>query len=522
MNSTPPSPEAGNLGIEITEEQQKQLLKKAKVDAGADPAGTEQCQSWRNTLATIVDMAMKQIEKKFDEFRDVCLKANEEIGRAHADVKALRAPAFIAGLEADANERMNSNNAQAALENIKDSTVLLNKYRIRFPHLDRSVQRPHKANIMLFLGFAILLIAVESAINSQLFAEASSYGLAGGALAAVSVSVLNVIPLILLAILAKLCLSNLNFPPWAWKVLCVVALVYAIGFNWFAMQIRNDLVVMQNIEVMATEQGDVDLMQMELMQPAEDCAKTRENHALDNRPLDVKKEELIARIQNSTGYSDFEKTTRISAIQNTNNAKNLSQFIPCSVQGVPLPDYLIKLLLERPLPQNEKNKGWMLFIIGLIVTAACFWKGWSFVDGYAKVRQLMETIDQAKKSYPDIVLAPIKENIDKVQSAQDILPKRIAELKATINNWRAVNPTLIPAVVAVVKENWNIYNREYALHHLDPDPDLPNLNVENASEHDIKANDAWAHFVQDISTQAEKNQDSIDQDMEEAAKINHE
>lgn len=433
-NTPPPNHHGKHHYIKFTETQKRELLKQARVDAAADPAGTESCQSWENTLQNIANMAMEQMKNVFERFKSQCMVINDGVDKAHHKAKELLAPEHASKIEADAKENMQSQEALDAIKDIRDNTTLLNKYRARFHHLDKSVKRPHKANTMLFVGFAVLLIAVESAINSQLFAEGSSYGLAGGALAAVAVSVLNVIPLILLAMLAKKCLGNLYFPSWAWQAICVVALVYAVGFNWFAMQLRNDLVINPNTEIVdASEQGD-----MEPMRSA----------------------------------------------------------------------------LEKPLPDSEKNKGWILFIIGLIVTAACFWKGWSFVDGYAKVRECMQSIEQSKNTYTGIVMDPINAGIKECRDARENLSRLTAELRSAIKGWGTTRELLLPDAVAEVRQAWNLYNKEYALLHLDPDPKLPSLKVENASDWSIEVEESWGHFSQTISAQAQQEQEAIGKDIE--------
>lgn len=380
-----------HLNIQISQQQVEKFRKQAKTDAKTDPPIVENCKAWHSSLRQVADIVAWQVRDKFNEFNERCQSVIEMINRGLADFPS---QASYRSVEVSADE--NRAKARPLLENLREDAELMQKFHHRFPNLDESVSKPHNPNIIFFIGLAFFVIACESLANSRLFASADDFGIVGGALLAILVSVGNVLPMIMLAILAKTWRGNLDMPMWAYYGLCVASSIYAITYNISVVAFRNHQII-------------------------------------------------------SSG-------------------------------GTPNP-----------------YEGWILFVIGGLISGISFLDGWKFSDTYTKVRECKERIKKITNDYSRQIFSPIDDEIEKVRETIENFPKHIGKLNNDADRWDNNVPLLVRAAVSEVNRVWQIYNAVYAPIHRDPDPDLPELTVDNAKEWGIHIHDEWIDFCNKMS-----------------------
>lgn len=224
--------------IEIRPERVQEFRKKARMDARNDPAGSENCRGWHGALKQIAHDVAQQMGGVFEHFKEQCESARKRAGESQRNIKAQLAPEFVRALDADAKKRM-GNASTNILVGLRKDADLMKQYRERFPNLEERVGEPHKPNKALFVGLAIVLIALESFANSRLFAEADDFGLVGGALLAVIVSCVNVVPMLIAGIFATKSRGDIDVPLWVWRAICAGALIWAVVINIGIVAIRN-------------------------------------------------------------------------------------------------------------------------------------------------------------------------------------------------------------------------------------------------------------------------------------------
>lgn len=224
--------------IQISPEKVNEYRAKARRDAKNDPVGAENCQGWQGSLQQIANDVAQQMGDAFMHFKNKCDEARKKAGDSHNDINAKLAPGFVDALNAGANQRMGAATANV-LVGLKKDADLMHRYRERFPNLVAHEIEPHKANKWFFGGSAIILIAIESLANSRLFAEADDFGLVGGALLAILVSCVNVLPMLFAGVFATKSRGNIDMPLWVWRAICVGALIVAVAVNIGILAIRD-------------------------------------------------------------------------------------------------------------------------------------------------------------------------------------------------------------------------------------------------------------------------------------------
>ena len=109
----------------------------------------------------------------------------------------------------------------------------------------QGVLNPKKQNTALHWGLLLLLLAIEAILNSRFFAETSEYGLLGGTMAAVTVSVVNVGPPILVAYFThKLYYSKNAWLKYVGLVLAITLVILAVLFNYEVAEYRDRLLIL--------------------------------------------------------------------------------------------------------------------------------------------------------------------------------------------------------------------------------------------------------------------------------------
>ena len=106
------------------------------------------------------------------------------------------------------------------------------------------IANPKKQNHVWHWGLVIFLLAVEVVLNSRFFAETSEYGLLGGTMAAVAVSVVNVgLPILLAYFIHKLYFSRGVSNKGLGIILAISLVTFAAVFNYQVAEYRNNLLI---------------------------------------------------------------------------------------------------------------------------------------------------------------------------------------------------------------------------------------------------------------------------------------
>ena len=232
-------PDQNTSKIGLSPQQVEHYCKKAKQDAGNDPAGAEGCKAWDNSLQQIADEVAGQMNDKFLQFKDKCEQSLQKISDLRGEINQFGTPGYVANVAVSA-QQASANAAGQILIGLKARVKRMTRFRERFPNLGNLGKAAHAPNKAFFVGFVIFLIAVESFANSRLFAEADDFGLVGGALLAVIVSCINVLPMILIGILATKARGSLNIPVLVWRGICLLAFVWAALINVAILVLRNN------------------------------------------------------------------------------------------------------------------------------------------------------------------------------------------------------------------------------------------------------------------------------------------
>ena len=106
------------------------------------------------------------------------------------------------------------------------------------------IANPKKQNIVWHWGVILFLLAVEVILNSRFFAETSEYGLLGGTMAAVVVSVVNVgLPILIGYFTHKLYYSKGHLLKYCGLFLATLLVVFAALFNFEVAEYRDQLLI---------------------------------------------------------------------------------------------------------------------------------------------------------------------------------------------------------------------------------------------------------------------------------------
>ena len=119
-------------------------------------------------------------------------------------------------------------------------------WEVRFKSgFHNGIENPKKQNHAWHWGTILFLLAVEVILNSRFFAETSEYGLLGGTMAAIAVSVVNVgLPILVAYFTHKLYFSKSTIPKTAGLFLVIALVVFAAVFNYQVAEYRNHLLIL--------------------------------------------------------------------------------------------------------------------------------------------------------------------------------------------------------------------------------------------------------------------------------------
>ena len=106
------------------------------------------------------------------------------------------------------------------------------------------IANPKKQNAIWHWGVVLFLLAVEVILNSRFFAETSEYGLLGGTMAAVTVSVVNVgLPILVGYFTHKLYFSKGHIQRGAGLFFSILLVIFAAVFNYEVAEYRDRLMI---------------------------------------------------------------------------------------------------------------------------------------------------------------------------------------------------------------------------------------------------------------------------------------
>lgn len=126
---------------------------------------------------------------------------------------------------------------------ITDLQHELSDWEARFKSgFHNGIANPKKQNVIWHWGVILFLLAIEVILNSRFFAETSEYGLLGGTMAAVTVSIVNVgIPILVGFFTHKLFFGKNNLLKWIGIFLLILLIVFAAVFNYEVAEYRDRL-----------------------------------------------------------------------------------------------------------------------------------------------------------------------------------------------------------------------------------------------------------------------------------------
>ena len=128
---------------------------------------------------------------------------------------------------------------------ITDLQRELAEWEVRFKSgFQNGISNPKKQNAIWHWGVVLFLLAVEVILNSRFFAETSEYGLLGGTMAAVTVSVVNVgLPILVGYFTHKLYFGKGAIQRGVGVLLAILLVIFAASFNYEVAEYRNRLLL---------------------------------------------------------------------------------------------------------------------------------------------------------------------------------------------------------------------------------------------------------------------------------------
>ena len=225
---------------------QSDLNRWAQQDAQNDNAsGAEhQFQSFDGRVQYIVQQYTGTITRDFiDDFQ----LRTKELRDGFADIvgRLVGDPqTFVQQTAGDVNAAMSTAEKQCAPK-ITDLQREVVEWESRFKSGFRNgIANPKHQNPIWHWGVVLFLLAVEVTLNSRFFAETSEYGLLGGTMAAIAVSVVNVgLPILVGYFTHKLYYSKGSLSRAAGLSLAILLVVFAAVFNYEVAEYRDRLLI---------------------------------------------------------------------------------------------------------------------------------------------------------------------------------------------------------------------------------------------------------------------------------------
>ena len=222
----------------------KDLAQWAQRDALNDNArgSVQPFQSFSGRVKDIVAQYVATISK---DFMDAFLSRSDKLQDGFTNVAGrltVNPQTFIQNVEiqaindiADADKRYASNITSLERE--------LSEWETRFQSgFSDGIANPKKQNAFWHWGVILFLLAIEVILNSRFFAETSEYGLLGGTMAAVAISVVNVgLPTLVGYFAHKLYYGKGAVYKNAGLLLTAVLVVCAAAFNYYVAEFRDEL-----------------------------------------------------------------------------------------------------------------------------------------------------------------------------------------------------------------------------------------------------------------------------------------
>ena len=175
------------------------------------------------------------------EFRDWVGNIRQKFETMSGDIPG-SSDIYVTGLETKTRSNLTAAEAKYAAKIIqlgKDQSA----WKKRFgPLLQINIDKHSKGSIALLIGLALILLAVESILNSQFFAADSEFGLLGGTLTAITVSCGNVLIPMKLAFFGHRGFYHRDNSYRALGLVMIgLFLLWIFGFNHIVAQYRESL-----------------------------------------------------------------------------------------------------------------------------------------------------------------------------------------------------------------------------------------------------------------------------------------
>ena len=231
------------MGDVPSRDRQLLLDQWARKDAKNDNSGPS-CQSFDQRIQQITNLYTATVTTEFiNGFRS----RSDELLEKFADIEGRiqsNPDTFVARKEVDAVAAKAAADSHV-LPKIIASDAEYQEWSMRFKtDLLQGVLNPKKKNVALHWGLLLFLLAVEAILNSRFFAETSEFGLLGGTMAAVTVSVVNVgLPLLVGYFTYKLYYNRIVWSKYVGLMLAVALVILAAKFNFEVAEYRDLLLI---------------------------------------------------------------------------------------------------------------------------------------------------------------------------------------------------------------------------------------------------------------------------------------
>ncbi len=215
----------------------------AQQDAQNDNAKGNNChQSFEGRIQLIMQHYTADITKNFiGEFQSRIKDIQDDFSKIVGRLVDNPAP-YIKEIETQVNAAIATAEKQFAPK-IKNLQMELAEWEARFKSgLHNGISNPKNQNPVWHWGLILFLFAIEVILNSRFFAETSEYGLLGGTMAAITVSVVNVgVPILLGFFAHKLYYSKGALPNAAGIVVILLLVIVASVFNYQVAEFRDHM-----------------------------------------------------------------------------------------------------------------------------------------------------------------------------------------------------------------------------------------------------------------------------------------
>lgn len=137
----------------------------------------------------------------------------------------------------------------------------------------------------------------------------------------------------------------------------------------------------------------------------------------------------------------------------------------------------------------------LLFALGAAVAGISFWKMWSFLDPFEHARKCLNDLKDTKKEFEDAVCADLREARNKYKEINSKINMMGTEIPSKFQE-KAAEFNLVHGTSIDETNRWfSDYHKQYCVMKVDPDPELPVVTPETATEYKVGVTQAeWDFF----------------------------